>query len=118
MKTIKNLLIATSFAALGAAAMPALAQTTMDHGKMDHSKMAAPTAADMSDGEVRKIDKEQGKLTLRHGEIKSLDMPGMTMVFTAKDKAMLDGVKVGDKIKFKAAKEGGKLLVVELVPAK
>jgi len=78
---------------------------------------AQPAAADLSDGEVRKIDKAAGKLTLRHGVIKNLDMPGMTMVFIVKDKAMLDTLKAGDKIKFKAINDSGKFTVTEIVPA-
>ena len=70
--------------------------------------------ADMADGEVRKVDKDAAKVTLKHGEIKSLDMPPMTMVFTAKDKALLDKVKAGDKVKFQAANEGGKLVVTAI----
>lgn len=79
---------------------------------------APSPAADMSDGEVRKIDKEAGKLTLKHGEIKNLDMPGMTMVFVVKDKAMLDQLAPGDKIKFKAINDSGKFTVTEIAPAK
>ena len=74
----------------------------------------AATSTDLADGEVRKIDKEAARLTLKHGEIKSLDMPPMTMVFVAKDKAMLEKVKAGDKVKFKAANEGGKLVVTDI----
>ena len=55
--------------------------------------MAQAATGDMTDGEVRKVDKEGGKLTLKHADIKSLDMPAMTMVFTVKDKAMLDKLK-------------------------
>lgn len=73
--------------------------------------------ADEADGEVRRIDKAAGKITLRHGEIKSLDMPPMTMVFQVKDAALLDGVKPGDKVKFRAVKEGGQIRVIELKPA-
>ncbi|MGD9835614.1 MAG: copper-binding protein, partial [Piscinibacter sp.] len=51
---------------------------------------------------------------LKHGEIRNLDMPPMTMVFTVKDKAMLDPIKPGDKVKFKAAKEGGTYIVTEI----
>jgi Cu(I)/Ag(I) efflux system periplasmic protein CusF len=81
---------------------------------------ASPFAqsADMSDGEVRKIDKEQSKITLKHGEIKNLDMPAMTMVFAVKDKAMLDKLAPGDKVKFKAVNEAGKLTVTDIQPAK
>ena len=69
------------------------------------------SAAPMTEGEVRKIDKEQGKITLKHGEIKNLDMPGMTMVFRVKEAALLDQVKEGDKIKFTADKIGGQFTV-------
>jgi Cu/Ag efflux protein CusF len=74
-------------------------------------------AQDMTEGEVRKVDKDAGKLTLKHGEIKNLDMPGMTMVFSVKDKRMLDMLKAGDQVRFKAAKEGGKYIVVEISAA-
>jgi Cu(I)/Ag(I) efflux system protein CusF len=76
-----------------------------------------PAEADQTDGEVRRIDKAAGKITLRHGEIKSLDMPPMTMVFQVKDPALLDGVKPGDKVKFRVVKEGGQIRVTELKPA-
>lgn len=72
----------------------------------------------MTDGEVRKVDKENKKITLKHGEIKNLDMPGMTMVFAVKDPAMLDMVKPGDKVMFKAEKSGGALVVTEIQPVK
>jgi Cu(I)/Ag(I) efflux system protein CusF len=76
---------------------------------------AAPTAmADLADGEVRKVDKDTQKITLKHGEIKSLDMPSMTMLFRVKDPAMLDQVKVGDKVKFKAEKSGGAITLTEI----
>ena len=75
-------------------------------------------STEMADGEVRKIDKENKKITLKHGVIKSLDMPGMTMVFQVKDAAMLDSVKAGDKIKFKAEQAGSAVVVTEIVPAK
>ena len=89
------------------------AQTTMNHGAMP---MTAEHA--LSDGEVRKIDKETGKITIRHGPIKHLDMPPMSMVFTAKDPALLDRVKVGDKIRFHAADEAGKMIVTDIQLAK
>jgi Cu(I)/Ag(I) efflux system protein CusF len=67
----------------------------------------ATSASSMADGEVRKVDKDAAKITLRHGELKNLEMPAMTMVFQVKDKAMLDQVKVGDKVRFTADKVGG-----------
>ena len=72
----------------------------------------------MTDGEVRKVDKENKKITLKHGEIKNLDMPGMTMVFQVKDPAMLDMVMPGDKVIFKAGKANGALVVTEIQPVK
>ena len=75
-------------------------------------------AADMTDGEVRKVDKQAGKITLKHGEIKNLEMPGMTMVFQVKDPAMLDAVKPGDKVKFRAEKLGSSIVVTEIAPSK
>lgn len=87
---------------------------------MDDSRMggtAAGTAAEMTDGEVRKVDKDNKKLTIKHGDIRNLDMPGMTMVFQVKDPAMLNQVKVGDKIRFKVEKAGREFVVSELQPA-
>jgi len=74
----------------------------------------AQSAADMALGEVRKIDKEARKITIKHGEIKELEMPPMTMVFTLKDPGVLENFKVGDKVKFKVVREDGKMLVTEL----
>lgn len=54
----------------------------------------------MTLGEVKKIDLKNGKITLRHGEIKSLQMPPMTMVFTAKDASQLNGINKGDEVMF------------------
>jgi Cu/Ag efflux protein CusF len=71
----------------------------------------------MTEGEVRKIDKAAGKLTLKHGAIKHLDMEPMTMVFRVADPAMLDQVKPGDKVRFSAEKVGGLLTVTRIAPA-
>ncbi len=77
----------------------------------------AAASADMTDGEVRKVDLEGGKLTLKHADIKSLDMPAMTMVFVVKDKAMLEKLKTGDKIRFRAINDAGKYTVTEIQSA-
>lgn len=100
---------------------PAVAQHKADDHGAHHAGPAATAPADpadMTDGEVRKIDREAGKLTLRHGEIRNLDMPGMTMVFQVKELALLDKVKVGDKVKFRAEKSDGRYLVTDILPAK
>ncbi len=73
--------------------------------------------ADMTNAEVRKVDKESKKLTLKHAAIKSLDMPGMTMVFQVGDAAFLDKIQAGDKVKFKAKKEGNAFVITEIVRA-
>ena len=89
----------------------AFAQSTTDHAA--HHATGAPT----TDGEVRKIDKEQGKLTLKHGRIENLDMPGMTMVFKVADPKLLEPLKVGDKVKFAAENVNGALTVTAIQPA-
>jgi Cu(I)/Ag(I) efflux system protein CusF len=73
----------------------------------------------MADGQVTKIDESAGKITIKHGPIKKLDMDeGMTMVFRAQDPAMLKQVKAGDKIKFDADKINGQFTVTKIEKAK
>lgn len=69
-------------------------------------------------GEVKKVNKETGKMTIKHGPLVSLDMPAMTMVFRVKDPAMLDQVKVGDKINFAVERANGAITVTQLEVAK
>ena len=66
---------------------------------------AALAQAAPSDGEVRKVNHATGKITLRHGEIRNLDMPAMTMVFAVRDKALLKDLQAGDKVRFTADKD-------------
>lgn len=68
------------------------------------------------EGEVKKINESQGKITLKHGEIVNLDMGAMTMVFTVADLEMLKVVKPGDLVTFEADRVNGKLTVVKLEP--
>ena len=103
-------LTAILFAALLAA--PVLAQQPRGAHDAHHA------SAELSDGEVRKVDKEAKKITLRHGPMKNLDMPPMTMVFQVKDPAMLEQVKTGDKVKFQAEKIGGAYTITKIEPAK
>ena len=72
----------------------------------------------LADGEIRKVDKDAKKITIKHGPIQNLDMPAMTMVFQVKDPAMLDKVKAGDKVKFQAEKVGGAYTVTKIEPVK
>jgi Cu(I)/Ag(I) efflux system periplasmic protein CusF len=110
--TICALLLGPSFVFAASQAGVAVAK---DSAKTE-AAVQAPT--DMADGEIRKIDKDNKKLTLKHGPIKNLDMPGMTMVFQIKDPAMLDNLKIGDKIKFRAEQTGGAMVVTEIQPVK
>jgi Cu/Ag efflux protein CusF len=72
----------------------------------------------LTDGEVQRIDKAAGKITLKHEEIRNLDMPPMTMVFAVKDPALLDKVKAGEKVRFAAEKDGRTYVVTAIEKAK
>jgi Cu(I)/Ag(I) efflux system protein CusF len=75
--------------------------------------------APMVNGQVTRIDEAAGKITLRHGPIKKLDMnEGMTMVFRAQDPAMLKQVKVGDRVKFDADRINGQITVTKIEKAR
>ncbi len=82
------------------------------------SAAAFAQAAAMTDAEVRKIDKAQAKITLKHAEIQNLDMPPMTMVFRVKDSKVLDTLNPGDKVRFVAEKIDGQYVVTKLEAAK
>lgn len=97
---------------------PALAQSASTSHDSHHAAPAAATANVFSEGEVRKVDKAAKKITLKHGEIKNLDMPPMTMVFQVKDAALLEKVKVGDQVRFTADKVGGAYIVLSIEPVK
>jgi Cu/Ag efflux protein CusF len=75
--------------------------------------------APMVNGQVTKIDESAGKITLKHGPIKKLDMnEGMTMVFRVQDPAMLKQVKVGDKVRFDADRVNGQITVTKIEKAR
>jgi Cu/Ag efflux protein CusF len=97
-----------------ALAAPALAQQKADNHT---APSTAASAAATADGEVRKVDKDGRKLTIRHGEIKSLDMPPMTMVFQVRDRAILDKLKAGDRIRFTVEDSATGLVVTDVRPA-
>jgi Cu(I)/Ag(I) efflux system periplasmic protein CusF len=112
MKSFSSALISVALALVaGVFINPAHAQTPA-------GVTAQAASADMSEGEVRKVDKENKKITLKHGAIKNLDMPGMTMVFQVTDPALLDKVQAGDKVHFAAVNDGGKLTVTRIEVAK
>jgi Cu(I)/Ag(I) efflux system protein CusF len=78
----------------------------------------ASMVVEPTDGEVRKIDKANRRITLKHGEIRNLGMPPMAMVFEVKDRAMLDKLKEGDKVRFTAVYQSGRYVVTEIRPAR
>jgi Cu(I)/Ag(I) efflux system protein CusF len=80
--------------------------------------VALSVAAQTVDGEVKKIDVDAGKITLKHGEIKNLDMPAMQMSFRVSNPAWLKTLQVGDKVKFSADKVGGQFTVTALEVSK
>ena len=97
-----------------------LAASVLATNHLATTSPAANPAAEspLIDGEVRRVDKDAKKLTIRHAPIANLDMPAMTMVFQVKDPAMLDQVKAGDKIRFVAEKSSGAYTVTHLEPVK
>lgn len=118
MNSLNRLIPITVFALACAASSGVLAQASTGGGKMGEKKMEQSAALEMSAGEVRKIDKDAKKITIKHGTIKNLDMPPMTMVFQAKDPTMLDKVQKGDKVKFRAAMDGSAMVVTDIEAVK
>ena len=113
-------LFVTTGLALGAAAASAQAQDQM-HDHDQHGAMAA-TSADtpdtLSDGGVQKVDKDTGKLTIKHGPLNNLGMPAMTMAFKVQDPAMLDQVKPGEQVRFRVERANGSLVITKLQVSK
>jgi Cu/Ag efflux protein CusF len=91
---------------------PGLPRTAQRDGlqRVSESSAALPWAT----AEVRRIDKAARKLTLKHGEIKNLDMPPMSMVFQVKNAEQLDTLQVGQKVRFQAVQENGAYWVVNV----
>ncbi len=119
MKTISQLVkVALVLALAAAASSPVLAQSAATNPvtPVDAASAVntASAASELSEGEVRKIDMENKKITLKHGPIKNLDMPGMTMVFRLRDAALPTGLKIGDKVQFSAVDDAGALVLTEL----
>ena len=118
MKNFKTLLVLTAML-VGASSAYATSHGSAPMMKDDAKKeMPMAASSDMAEGEIRKVDMDTKKITIKHGEIKNLDMPGMTMVFQVKDPAMLEKVKAGDKVRFKAEKAGGAMVVTDIQSAK
>jgi len=94
----------------------------MGQGAMDHNHPTmqgkSPLSTQMVAGQVKKVDKTAGKVTINHGPLENLGMPAMTMVFKVKDAAWLNQLKEGDKIRFIADNVDGALTVIQFEPAK
>lgn len=110
---IRNLLWRTVLATSVTLAHAQTTEPPHDHGVATHDH----AEHELADGEVRKIDLAQGKLTLRHGPIASIDMPPMTMVYKVAQPVWLKGLKVGDRIRFQAAQIKGAYVVTQIEPA-
>ena len=78
------------------------------------SAALAQAAAPLTEGEIRKVDREAGKLTIKHGEIKNLEMPPMTMGFRVSDPRLLESVNVGDQVGFHTEKVDGQFTVTAI----
>ncbi|MEP6941714.1 MAG: copper-binding protein [Betaproteobacteria bacterium] len=106
--------IMTALIAAFAICTPVHAGTTAMAGLPAGITIIAAADTAMSEGEIRKIDPSTRKITIKHGELKNLDMPAMTMVFQVKDPAMLEQVQSGDKVRFRADKVNGAFIVTEI----
>ncbi len=111
---LNRILLALAIA--GASLAHAQSSEPVDHAA-HHAQPAAGDQGLLSEGEVRKVNREAGKLTLRHGPLSNLDMPAMTMVFTVADPKLLDGLNEGDKVRFTAGKQEGKFVVTAIEKA-
>lgn len=103
MKSIRNAVFAAS-----------LILSSFTGANAQSTQGSATAAEAMSTGEVKKVDKGAGKLTIKHGPLKNLNMDAMTMVFRVKASVTLDQVNVGDKIRFVAEEPNGQLTVTRL----
>lgn len=117
MKKTFQLVIALAVSSAGLAVVPIA--SAADHSHAGHgAAQAAPTAAtEFADGQIKRVNKSAAKLTIKHGEIKNLQMPPMTMVFGVADKALLEGLNDGDQVKFKVKQDGSNYVVTEIKKA-
>ncbi|MBN9430008.1 MAG: copper-binding protein [Burkholderiales bacterium] len=120
MKRLTPLMAGALLASIAATAQAQSHSHTHAH---ETSNAAKPTAtakpeAALVDGEIRRIDRNNAKLTIRHGEIKHLDMPPMTMEFEVDDRALLPTLKAGDRIRFLVEQRNGKMVVTRIEPAR
>ena len=113
MNLFTHFLVASAIAAGSLLPVGSFAQATAEH---DHNHASASATAPLTEGEVRKVDLESAKVTIKHGEIKNLDMPAMTMVFQVRNPATLPPLKVGDQVRFRAEKVNGAYVASDIEP--
>ena len=101
-----------------AAALCASSVLFAQGGSQVNSHGSAHQPTDMVDGEVQMVDKKARNITLRHGEIRNVQMPAMTMVFGVRDPLLLDRIKKGDKVKFKVEAVDGVPTVTVIEPVR
>ncbi len=112
MKSIKIAALVLSITA--ASASIAAGMNDMKGMAQPNAQASANVTSEYSDGEIRTLYKDDGKVTIKHGEIKNLHMSAMTMTFSVAAKSMLDKLRVGDKVKFKAVDKSGELQITEI----
>lgn len=114
MHTISKLALASllGFALAG----PTMANDA--HHPAASASASTANAMPLTEGEIKKVDKSAGKLTIKHGELKNVGMPPMTMVFRVRDAAMLDQVRAGDKVRFAVERSGDAITVTRMETVK
>ncbi len=110
MKTITLLLCTLTLAT----ALPAAAQEHQHEHEHQQQPAATAQQPQMTMATVRKLDVQNGKITLKHDMIKNIGMPPMTMVFTVSEPSLLNGISEGDNVRFTAEKKGSALMVTAL----
>lgn len=111
---VMNILVATTALSSG------FAQAQMENMQMGPKTAASSSAAStkLTDGEIRKIDMSTRMLTLQHGPIENLGMPAMTMAFKVTEPNSLSKFKEGDKVRFRAERMKGAVLVTRIEAAR
>lgn len=112
MKIQMNILQIATVAGFLALSHGAFAENAATERKLDNPTSQHPVS--LTNGEIRKVDKEAGLITIKHGPLENLGMPGMTMAFSVKDKALLKSLQTGDKVRFAAERLDGRIVVTQI----
>ena len=117
---IEILVVVVIIGILGAIIVPNLL------GRPDQARITAAqsdlrslaNALDISEGTVKKADTAKGRVTIAHGPLKNLNMPRMTMIFRVAQPTLLDGIANGDRIRFSAEDQNGRMVVTAIQKAR